>query len=642
MSAFKKLKILIIFFVLLIINSAIDVSAEEEKILSFDSEVKILSNSTLIVEETIKVYANGTQIKRGIYRDFPTNYKDLRGNFYNVKFEVLSVHKNGTSEAYHTQKYKNGVRLYIGSSNVFISPGVYTYKITYRTNRQVGFYEKYDELYWNVTGNGWAFPILNASAKVIFPKEVNQSSIELDAYTGYSRSKDKAFEKSFDFYGYPYFKTTKELKAYQGFSIVVKFPKGTIKEPTKIEKVLWFVKDNPGGVFNCLALLFVLLYYYVVWEMVGKDPLPGTIIPLYQAPKDFSPQAMRYISRMGFDDRVFVAALVNMATKGAISISEKFKKFSLTRLENDKELSSNEKKVLDILIPAVGNTLSIEQSNHPKFSKAKSALESSLKQEFERKYFVTNLPYFISGFICSILAIVFGGFLESVQVGAKTIFFTVWLSLWSVAVFTLWNVALPELGRYLKVGNDILKVISTVIVASAFTFIEIMSVYAFSKEISSIFLASIIITVFVNLLFYKLLKAPTLLGRRVLDKFEGFKMYLGVAEGDDIRRVRMPKQDLSEYEKYLPYAMAFDLENQWAEKFKNAFASIDNVTKTANPSWYHSSSLDNLSSFSTSNFSSSFNSAISSSSVAPGSGGSGSMGGGGSGGGGGGGGGGGW
>ena len=37
--------------------------------------------------------------------------------------------------------------------------GQHRYEITYRTTRQIGFFAEYDELYWNVTGNGWTFPI---------------------------------------------------------------------------------------------------------------------------------------------------------------------------------------------------------------------------------------------------------------------------------------------------------------------------------------------------------------------------------------------------------------------------------------------------------------------------------------------------
>ena len=113
----------------------------------------------MLVTETIKVHAEGNKIKRGIYRDFPTDYEDKYGNNIRILFEVKEVLRNGLREPYHTERQSNGIRVYFGSSSYFLSPGDYTYAITYKTNRQIGYFDEHDELYWNVTGNGWDFDI---------------------------------------------------------------------------------------------------------------------------------------------------------------------------------------------------------------------------------------------------------------------------------------------------------------------------------------------------------------------------------------------------------------------------------------------------------------------------------------------------
>ena len=48
-----------------------------EFIQSFHSEIEIQRNGDLHVTETIVVRAEGKSIRRGIYRDFPTRYKDV-------------------------------------------------------------------------------------------------------------------------------------------------------------------------------------------------------------------------------------------------------------------------------------------------------------------------------------------------------------------------------------------------------------------------------------------------------------------------------------------------------------------------------------------------------------------------------------
>ena len=43
-----------------------------EEIRSFSSRIEVLPDSDIVVTETIRVMPEGNQIKRGIYRDFPT------------------------------------------------------------------------------------------------------------------------------------------------------------------------------------------------------------------------------------------------------------------------------------------------------------------------------------------------------------------------------------------------------------------------------------------------------------------------------------------------------------------------------------------------------------------------------------------
>ena len=131
-----------------------------EIIHSFHSDIDIRTNGDIYVTENIIVNSEGKSIKLGIYRDFPTTYTDARGRSIQVGFEVLSVSRYGEPEAFHIEDRTNGKRLYIGQSNILLSPGEYDYQIAYLTTRQIGFFDDFDELYWNVTGNGWNFPVL--------------------------------------------------------------------------------------------------------------------------------------------------------------------------------------------------------------------------------------------------------------------------------------------------------------------------------------------------------------------------------------------------------------------------------------------------------------------------------------------------
>jgi hypothetical protein len=78
-------------------------------------------------------------------------------------------------------------------------------------------------LYWNVTGNGWAFPIEHASACVKLPKGATVRSI--DAYTGPAGEKGNNFVVSKKSSCDVFMETTATLLPREGFTIAVTWPR---------------------------------------------------------------------------------------------------------------------------------------------------------------------------------------------------------------------------------------------------------------------------------------------------------------------------------------------------------------------------------------------------------------------------------
>ena len=298
----------------------------------------------------------------------------------------------------------NGVRVYIGSKDVPLSPGEYTYTLRYHTDRQLGFFEKHDELYWNVTGNGWDFTIEKASATVELPPGAEVTSSE--AYTGLMGEKGTDFTISRDDRGLTVFSTTKPLNPQEGLTIVVMWPKGFVREPTRAEKTKLLLLDNGSAVAGSAGIIILLVYYFFVWLGVGKDPEKGVIIPQFEAPKGFSPEAVRYVMHMGYDDKAFAAAVVNMAVKGYITIQEDaggdysfIKKGS-----NEAALSPGEKRIARQLF-GTRTSIAIKTENHTAINQAIKDLKKSLAVEYEKIYFVTNSGTLIPGLVISVLAL---------------------------------------------------------------------------------------------------------------------------------------------------------------------------------------------------------------------------------------------
>ena len=83
------------------------------------------------------------------------------------------------------------------------------------------------------------------------------------------------------------------------------------------------------------------------------------------------------------------------------------------------------------------------------------------------------------------------------------------------------------------------------------------------------------------------MKAHTVAGRKVTDQIEGFRQYLGVAEEARLDALNPPDKTPELFERFLPYAVALDVENHWAKRFAGVLAAAAAAGATA--SWYSGS-----------------------------------------------------
>ena len=76
-------------FITLLLFTFTTIALAEERIHSYHSDIVVDDKGDMTVTETITVNAEGNKIKRGIYRDFPTRYKDRFGNKYKLGFSIV-------------------------------------------------------------------------------------------------------------------------------------------------------------------------------------------------------------------------------------------------------------------------------------------------------------------------------------------------------------------------------------------------------------------------------------------------------------------------------------------------------------------------------------------------------------------------
>lgn len=581
------------------------------------SDVYINEDGTLDVTEDIRVLSMGVDVKRGIYREFPTRYKDVYKNNYKVTFDLSEVLRDGKPEKYHITKNKNGLIIYIGSADVYLDSGFYDYKISYKTGRQMRFLGEHDELYWNVNGNRWLFEMDTIICRVHLPKGALKENITFDGYTGYAGESDKDLYMFVDSANEVIqFTGSRRFFANEGMTIVAGFAKGFIRKPSAKENFLYVMMDNRDILFALIGTIFLFLFLYTSWLKVGKDPVKGTVIPVYEPPDGLSPAEMRYIMKMGYDTKTTVSSLTNIAIKGHLIIEEKEGNFILKKNDGNekKDLSQDEKDMFSGLFALVSEFI-LSNSNHEIMQGMIKKHKAYLSKKFDNKYFFNNTKYFVYGLLITIAVAVIT-FAISDKINPVALFMYVWLSIWTGGVIALLYTAFSMWKEAVKKKNSIGGAIFLSLFCIPFVLGEAVGIGVLATSSSFIINILFFTMVLLNILFYKWLKAPSIEGRIAMDKIEGFVMYLNAAEKDELANYGRVIKDIKYFEKYLPYAIALDVENGWTKAFAEVMEGMSKENSRGyRPLWYTGSIVS--SALLAQTLTSSFTTAVTSSSTAP-------------------------
>jgi len=442
------------------------------------------------------------------------------------------------------------------------------------------------------------------------------------------------------------FRTTQPLPPHNGLTVAASWPKGIVTPPSDAQRSGSWVQDNSPLVASALGLLLVIGYYFYAWRRAGRDPSRGTVVPLFAPPDGMSAAAVRYVRRMGFDDRTFTAAILDLAVHGRLKLAEIDKSMWLKRRTGGKPIAGPEVAAENKLFPSDSTDLELKQKNHTTLEEAHAALSDGLESAYDGPLFHDHLGWSIAGAALSLAVIGFVLLVALVAQGSDSFETfasdTIYLIVGGVVLsfLVIWVYRALAAGRILSLLLHVSGGLFALIlgVGSIGVAAEILDDVPSWIQAAPVGLPLILFPLAVSAFFW--MKAHTVAGRKVTDQIEGFRQYLGVAEEARLDALNPPDKTPELFERFLPYAVALDVENHWAKRFAGVLAAAAAAGATA--SWYsgsHDWGHDPVG-FAR-NLGGSLSSTIASASAAPGSS-SGSGGGGFSGGGGGGGGGGGW
>ncbi len=622
-----------IFLLLFLTFTGLSAPAQDlslERILLYDVELQVDTSTRLTVTEKLKVNVKGENIQRGIFRSLPGR-REINGRDISVRYDIRSVKKNGEEEKYHTKSENGGRVIYIGDKDVLLDPGIYEYEITYDTYRQIGFFEDFDELYWNVTGTDWVFPIDKVTVRAILPE--NAEILQHACYAGHAGSTDQDCSVA-KTSGHTLEWAAEGLQPYNGLTVAAGFTKGIVKEP-ETPAVL-----KTGNLSKLLSGIGVLLLIWMgyLWNRHGRDHERPTVYPRFEVPHHLSPASLGFLHHGRYRQNLIAASLIHLAVKGYIMIDQPSKKglfsrsvFTLQKLKApDAGLAPEESKLMNDLFAGGKDSIAIDGQYDTQIAAAVQAYHfglSSVNQPKLRKG--SNWPKVLWVFL-GLSLVYWAIIIYSYNHLYEETKFAFGIALYVGAFITL----IIIMSVRLKVALYI------ILLPLIFSGIGVAFWYFFSDRIPDSFILAylfLLLGVITLAVFNYLVKQP---GEELIEKqsqIEGFKMYLETAESELIRFHNPPRITPEIFEKYLPYALVLGVDGIWGKKFEQ---SLQAQAQPYENRWYTGSSAAHFSGSMTGNLSRGLTGTMSSSSVAPGS--SGSGGGGSSGGGGGGGGGGGW
>jgi hypothetical protein len=199
----------------------------EEEIVSFHSRIDVQTNATLTVVEAIRVRSEQRLIQHGILREDATQYRDRAGRRRSIGLDVQSVRHDGRPEPFTVEQQDTFLRLRIGQEETILAAREHEYEITCQVRGSIERSQGLDELFWNVTGDRWPFPINETEATVRLPPEVPRNRVQIMAYTSPFKSIPGApVATTVTAEGDILFRVTDALNPGRGLAIQVSWPTG--------------------------------------------------------------------------------------------------------------------------------------------------------------------------------------------------------------------------------------------------------------------------------------------------------------------------------------------------------------------------------------------------------------------------------
>jgi uncharacterized membrane protein len=483
---------------------------------NFDATIDVSPDGSIVVEEVIVPRFTGSW--NGIYRTIPIQYRTPQGLNYTLRLDVESI----TDAEGRDLKYESSRERHYRKLKIWV-PGATdatrTVKVRYRVANGLRFFEEHDELYWNVTGDEWEVPIESATARVNLPAGV--TGVRATAFRGaYGSTEQSAVSIDGPLVTV---RTERGLGFREGLTVVVGWNPGVVHRPTTAERAANLAYSN----LPLLLPPLVLFGMWRLWRARGRDPELLPIAAQYEPPAQMTPAELGTLVDGKPDMRDITSTIVDLAVRGYLHITE-------TKSEHLFGLFSNRDYTFTLKQPR-GTWATLQPHERDMLGAMFGADETVTLSDLKNKFY-KHLPKLKN-------------------------------ELYGRLVRDGFYTGRPDRVR-------ILYIVLGIIVGAGLAVLSGTLMSAFGMQPVSAVIAGIL-SGLVIVLFGWFMPSRTVRGTRELEKVLGFQEFLSRVEGDRLERVvKTPEM----FEKYLPYAMALGVEDNWAKAFEGIYQQP--------PQWY--------------------------------------------------------
>jgi len=535
----------------------------------FALDLRVDESAGLALTETIRLRFEGPW--NGIIRTIPIQNVTSRGERRNLGFRLESV-TDETGTRLEAAKGRRGADIDLKIRVPGAADAVRTVVIRYRITGGLRFFEDHDELFWNVTGDGWAFPIHAARARISLPGSL--ANVRVNGFTGAygsgqrgvritvdgeARAADDVIVPASESPPPPggehviAVEAARPLGIHEGLTVAVAWNRGIVRRPSGLGWLItawssWFVgRALLATVLASPLLAFAGMFWH--WRRVGRDPRPGPLVVAFEPPEGLGPAEVGTLLDNRPDPRDLIAGLVDTAVKGVVRIRETAARGWFTRAEYAFELLAPESAWTQAGVSSAGcQMLRGMFENHQGTPGSNGVIETVASKDLAESFY-SHLPEIKNAIFKDLID---RGFYRTPPDTTITAY-AVGAAIAGAVVWVLALIVMPWMGY-----RDGLMTVAAPIILGATTMLILLSFAVF-------------------------MPARTVAGGAARDRIRGFEEFLSRVDRHRLESLPLTPEL---FEKFLPYAIALGVERRWARSFADIC--------TQPPTWFVGSSPDSL------------------------------------------------